>query len=220
MKDTEPDWGAELAAHGLLAGGREPEHERALRLALRLCDASAGAVIFRAGGPRTALGEEATSAALALDHLALQVIERAAPVLTAQPSSAFRFQAGVPLVNTHGAVLGALCVLDQRPGAPPGGTAQDATREALLDLGRIVMERLEERRGALSHARVARDAQLMRRLMAVAAEAADLESSVRSAAQALCEAHAGPDLPTLATQYGPRAQRPLPGRLERVLLRR
>ena len=188
MNHTEPDWGAELAAHGLLGAGSEPEHERALRLALRLCDASAGAVIFRPGGPRTALGEEAASAALALDQLALQVIERAAPVLTARPSSTCRFQAGVPLVNTQGAVLGALCVLDQRPGPPPGGTAQDAMCEALIELARIVMERLEERRGALAHARVARDAQLMRRLMAVAAEAADLESSVRSAAQALCEA--------------------------------
>ncbi|MBS7790602.1 PAS domain S-box protein [Roseococcus sp. SDR] len=187
MRDTERAWTAELAAHGLLAAGREPEHERALRLALRLCDASAGAVLFRDGGPRTALGEEAPSAAIALDTLAREVMETGAPIVTA-PSAAWRFVAGVPLINTQGIVLGALCVLDQRPGPPPGGTARDAIREALLDLARIVMEQLEERRRALGEARLARDAQLLRRLMAVAAEAADLESSVRSAAQALCEA--------------------------------
>ena len=185
MNETERVWEAELASHGLLGTPSEPEHARILRLALRLCDAPAGAIIFREGGPRTLLGPAAEASAAALDALAHRVMEAGAPQLASAP----RLEAGIPLTTPGGATLGALCVLDPRAGAPPLAADRAASlHEGLLDLARIVMDQLGERRRALDQARMERDARLLRRWMAVAAEATDLESSARSAALALCEA--------------------------------
>jgi PAS domain S-box-containing protein len=167
------------------------EHHHILRLALKLCGASAGAIVFRDGGPITSLGMEAEGASAALDALAGLVMQGGEAVLPAEipPHPALAgcaFYAAVPLITEDCVTAGALCVIAQRDAAARTGGA--TMQDALTDLARIVMEQQEERRRALGHARMARDAQLLRRLMAVAAEAADLETSVRSAGQALCEA--------------------------------
>ncbi len=183
MTETERAREAEPGSQ-LLPG--DAEQARVLRLALRLCDAPAGAIIFRDGGPSTLRGPQAERTSGELHALAERIIEAGAPVLTAPKPSACGLQAGVPLVTAAGHTLGALCIVDPR--APSGGPVLADIREGLLDLARILTDRLEDRREALGAARLTRDAQLLRRLMAVAAEAADLESSVRSAAEALCEA--------------------------------
>jgi PAS domain S-box-containing protein len=181
MNDTEPQ-----AADP--ASPAQPGSLRVLRLALRLCAATAGAVIFREDGPRTALGDEDPAIAAALDALAGQVIAAGTPVLGPAPSAGGRLAAGVPLLSAGGVPFGALCVLDSRPGPPPDDSALAVMGEGLLDLARLLTELLEEGWRARGQARLARDAQLLRRLMAVAAESSDLESSVRSVAEALCEA--------------------------------
>ena len=199
MNETQPiraggEAGAEAqgeASHALTPPTGDPAYSRALRLALRLCGASSGAIIFREGGIRIGLGEEAEGAAATLDTLARLAMEREAVVLPADapphPALAgLAFYAGVPLVTEGGVTLGALCAIT--PGGALPHAEPEAMRDALLDLARSVMDQHEERRRSLSHARMARDAQLLRRLVAVAADAADLETSVRSAAQALCEA--------------------------------
>jgi PAS domain S-box-containing protein len=102
-------------------------------------------------------------------------------------SPGLRFYAGVPILDPFGTPLGTLCVMDDTPRAPP--SADDLA--LLQDLALSVRGRLEQLDKDARIDAMARRAELMERLLTVAAEAPDFLGALRAAGGALCQAIGG-----------------------------
>jgi PAS domain S-box-containing protein len=98
-----------------------------------------------------------------------------------------RFYAGTPVLDLDGTPLGTLCVMGGEPRAEPA-----AEEVALLeDLALSVRGRLEQLSNAARNMAMARRAELMERLLTVAAEAPDFVGALRAAGGALSSAVGG-----------------------------
>jgi PAS domain S-box-containing protein len=194
---------AELASYHLLNGDPEPVLARALRLALRLCRAPAGLISFVDGEKawlKARIGIEAdalpadgcvSGMTVRLGHPIFVADTHADPRLAGyehlRGRDGARFCGSVPLVSPRGHAIGALCVLDAQVRPDLGLTEQ----AALEDLAQLIMAGLEERRQSIENQALARRAALMRQLMEVASDTADLQAAVQAAAEALNAATSG-----------------------------
>ncbi|MEQ8604742.1 MAG: hypothetical protein RIB45_15620 [Marivibrio sp.] len=66
---------------------------------------------------------------------------------TVRPRAALRFLAGAPLFDERAAVVGALCLFDERPGAPLAPDTADALCALAKEAGDWLIRRRAERRG-------------------------------------------------------------------------
>ena len=194
---------AALRSYRVLNDEPEPVLTRALRLAIRLCRAPAGVVSFvdaEQAWFKARIGVD-------IDGLPAGTCISGAVVRTAQPiflpdatldprfaaqpptcgPDRFAFCASVPLITRQGHAIGALCVLDGQPRPDLGATEQ----AGLEDLAQLIMAGLEERRQSIENHALARRAALMRQLMEVASDTADLQAAVQAAAEALNAATSG-----------------------------
>lgn len=124
-----------------------------------------------------------------LERAALTIIADAAldPALSQAAAHRFhphlRFYAGVPLRAPEGELLGVLCVADPRP----RGNLDEAAQQTLTDLAALAMDKLELRRRLADADRRARADARRSRLLAAAAEAADVEAIARAAIDTIYE---------------------------------
>lgn len=186
-----------------LGVGTDPGIARSIRYACRVLDAPMALVrLVTTDGLRLAglAGADAVLAQKAA-FLCEEVLRSGRPLILpdlrqdarsaghplASASPGLRFYAGTPIRDPDGKLIGTLGVMGPQP--RPAPSVDDLA--LLEDLALSVRGRLVQLDNATENAAMARRAELMERLLTVAAEAPDFVSALRAAGGALCQSIGG-----------------------------